>query len=89
MQEPEGSDGKLSRLVFPEVAESRGCEFSVANRVLNVLVAEILLNRSCIVAVVGELVAGRVTKHVWMNWKIESSLFGSSGNHWVCLHKGT
>ena len=49
-----------SQSIFPEVTESRGCEFSVANRVLNVLVAEVLLDSSRIVAIICELVAGGV-----------------------------
>src|SRR3954468_20590321 len=43
--------------VLPEGFEAIGCELGVADRVLNVLVPEIMLQGSRILAVVGQLVA--------------------------------
>ena len=74
-------DAKSCRLVFPEIAEPCGNEFRVANGVLNVLVPEILLDGSRIVTIVSKFVTGRMAEHVRMDWKLETSLLASSGNH--------
>ena len=50
--------------VLPEVPKPRWRQLGVADRVLDVLVAEVLLDGPCVVTVVGELVSGRVAEHV-------------------------
>ena len=42
------------------------CETGISDAVLNVPMAQILLNRARIDAFVGEVVARPVPKHVWM-----------------------
>jgi hypothetical protein len=54
-------------LVSPEIFESCRRKLRVANRMLNVLVSEIVLNRSRVVPIVCELIAAGVAKHVRMN----------------------
>ncbi len=51
------------KLVLPEVLESAGSQFGIAHRVLNVLVAEIELNRARILGV-REMKARCVPQHV-------------------------
>src|SRR3954454_643233 len=52
--------------IFPEGFEALGGELGVAHRVLNVLVPEIMLQGSRVLAVVGQLIAARVPQHVWV-----------------------
>lgn len=61
------------RSILPEVLEPLWAQFSVSNRVLDVLVPEVQLNRPGIVASVGEIEAGGVTQHVRVNWKLDAS----------------
>jgi hypothetical protein len=53
-------------LISPEVAEPVGRKLGVSDSVLDVLVAEIVLQGSSIVSVVGELIAARMPQHVRM-----------------------
>ena len=53
--------------IFPEVPEAGGRKLGVANGVLDILVAEVVLQSAGIVAVVGELVTAGVAQHVWMD----------------------
>jgi hypothetical protein len=48
-------------------SRKRSRESSVANRVLNILVPEIVLQRSGVVAIIGELEAASVPQHVGMH----------------------
>jgi hypothetical protein len=50
--------------VPPERLEPVGRQVRVAGRVCDVLVAEVVLNRSRVLPVVGQFVAGRVSQHV-------------------------
>lgn len=50
---------------------------------LDILVAKVLLNRSRIVAIISELVAGRVTKHVRVNRKLELGHLSGSGDEFA------
>jgi hypothetical protein len=51
-------------LVPPKVLESVGRHFGVPDRVLNVLVPEVVLQRPRVVAIVGELEPAGMAKHV-------------------------
>ena len=53
-------------LIAPEVAEPVGRKLSVADGVLDVLVAEIMLQGTGIVPIVGKLIAARMPQHVRM-----------------------
>ena len=50
--------------VPPKVLESVGCHFGVPDRVLDVLVAKVLLQGSRIVTIIGQLEPARMAKHV-------------------------
>lgn len=80
-----------NRLVFPEAFEAVGGQFGVANRVLDVLVAKILLDGTGIVTIIRKLVASGMTKHVRVNWKIEVCIPSRPGNHLSHrrIHSGT
>jgi hypothetical protein len=60
-------DPALPSSVPPKVLEPIGCHVGVPDRVLNVLVAEVVLKGSRIVAIVGELEPTGMAKHVWMD----------------------
>jgi hypothetical protein len=53
----------------PKVLEPVGRHFGVADRVLDVLVPEVVLERSRVVAIVGQLKSTGVAKHVWVDWE--------------------
>lgn len=53
--------------IFPKSLESLWTQLGVAHRVRDVLVPEVLLDRSRVVPLVRKLVAGRVTEHVRMD----------------------
>jgi len=59
-------------LYAPEILEPSRCQLGVSDCVLDVLMAEIGLKCSCVVALIGEPVAARVPQHVWMG--LEGSL---------------
>ena len=52
--------------VFPEVFEPACSKLRIPHSMLNVLMAQVVLYWSSVVAVVGQLVAGTVPKHVGM-----------------------
>ena len=59
-----GARGRVRASVAPEVPEPIGGEFAVPDGMPIVLVAEeVVLQRVAIDALVGKLVAGRVTQH--------------------------
>ena len=68
-QHPPVADGGAfyaASSVAPEIPERLGGKRRVANRVPDVLMAQIL-DRACIVSIAGELVAGAVPQDVGMN----------------------
>ena len=67
-------------LVFPEVLESTTGQFCVSNRVLDVLVSQVQLDRSSIVSVIGQLVARTVSQHVGMYGHSQLGYLSGSGN---------
>ena len=69
-QHPPVADGGAfyaASSVAPEIPERLGGKRRAANRVPDVLMAQIVLDRTCIVPITGELVAGAVPQHVGMN----------------------
>jgi len=56
--------GHLALSVLPESIEPIGRKLGVEDGVLDIPVAQIKLDRSGVLAVVGQLVSGRVPKHV-------------------------
>lgn len=54
-------------LISPESLEAFGRQLGVSDGVGNVLVTEIMLNRPCVLAVVGQFVPSGVAQHVWVN----------------------
>ena len=54
---------------------------SIACRILNVAVTEISLDRTCVVAIIGQLVAAGVAEHVGMRLDPEISRDGCPLNH--------
>ena len=69
------------RSIAPEVLETGRRQLGVAHRVLDVLVAEIGLQRAGIDAVIGELETAGVAQHVRMHWEIEVSRDTEPGDH--------
>ena len=57
-------DPALPSSVPPKVLEPIGCHVGVPDRVLNVLVAEVVLKGPRVVAIVGQLEPARMAKHV-------------------------
>ena len=68
-------------LIGPEIFEAFYGQFRVTHRVLNVLVPEVVLNGSRVLAVVGEFEAGRVTEHVRVNGEPETSCVSSTSDN--------
>jgi hypothetical protein len=64
-----GAGDGQSTLISPEVAEPVGRKLGVADGVLDVLVAEVVLQGSGIVPVVGKFIAARMPQHVRMQWE--------------------
>ena len=59
--------GKTRAASVPKPIESVGREPRIANRVLNVPMSQIFLNRPCIDTLVGEVVTRAMSKHVGVN----------------------
>lgn len=58
-------------LVFPEIFEACGCQFGIPNGVMNILVAEIGLQGAGVGAVISELEAAGVPKHMRVYQELE------------------
>jgi len=56
-------------LVLPEISKPLGRKFAISNRMLDVLVAEIVLQRASIHTLIGQLKSGRMPQHVGMDRK--------------------
>ena len=71
--------GFFLQLVLPESVEPVWCKLGVPDRVLDVLVSQVMLDRPGVVAVVGELETTGVAEHVGMHRKPKSrQLTGAS-----------
>jgi hypothetical protein len=71
----------LRVLVPPELGEPIRCQRRVPCRALQIAVAEVVRQRPCVVAIVGELVAGRVPQHVRVNLEREFRCSAGSLDH--------
>ena len=56
--------GRVEGLIRPKGGEALGAQLGIADGVLNILVPQVVLNRSGIVAVIGQLKARGVAEHV-------------------------
>jgi hypothetical protein len=70
-----------TRSIAPEILETRRRQLRVPAGVLDVLVAEIGLQRAGIDAVVSELVAAGVPQHVGMDDDVEAGGLAQAGDH--------
>ena len=57
----------VGRLIRPKCGEALGAQLGVAHGVLNILMPQVVLNRPGIVAVIGQLEAGRMAEHMGMD----------------------
>src|SRR5512147_552264 len=74
----------------PEVVETIGCEPRVENRVLNILVPQVVLNSTGILTVVGQLEAGRMPEHVRVDRHSEPGSIAGASDHFAerrCGHR--
>ena len=67
-------------LVPPEGLKPVGCELRIPHRVLNVSMAEVVLNRPGVVSLVGELEATGVAQHVRVNGEAKLGLVASASD---------
>src|SRR5262249_50284951 len=67
--------------VPPKLVEPLRCQLGVPDRVLDILVAEVMLDGPCILAVIDKLEACRVTKHMRMNCAAQPGQLASTLNH--------
>ena len=71
MAEGGRSETYTSESIAPERSESIWRELRVTDRVHDVAVAEIRLDRTGVHAVVGKVEARGVPKHVWVDWQAD------------------
>src|SRR5262245_291565 len=57
------------RQLAPKILEAIRCHFGVPDRVLDVLVPEVVLQSPCVVAIVSELEPTGMAKHVGVDWE--------------------
>ncbi len=62
-------------LIAPEVVKSVGRELGVPDRVLNILVSQVVLDGSCIMTIIGKLEPASMPQHVRMNRKPDTRPF--------------
>lgn len=75
--------------VFPETLESVRGKLGVTDRMLDVLVAQVVLQCASVMAVVGEFVAAGVPEHVGMHGEFDAGVLTGSFNelsHGVVRH---
>jgi hypothetical protein len=72
---------RLLASVLPEILEPIRRHFGVANRVLDILMAHIVLEGSSVMSIVGELVTSGVSEHVRMNREWELGSFSGPRDH--------
>ena len=65
---------KLPGSVPPKVLESHRGKLRITDRVLDVLVTQVVLDRTCIVPIVGQFITCSMTQHVSMDreWQLSS-----------------
>ena len=70
----------ISWSILPKILKPVRGQIRVPRRVLDVAMPEVLLNRSRVVAVVGQFVAGRTAEHVRMNRELKAGLACGPGD---------
>jgi hypothetical protein len=78
---PYGSVATVS--VLPEVVEAIRSELSIEGSVLDILVSKVVLNGAGVLAVVCEFEAGRMAKHVGMDWHAQSGHVAGAGEEFA------
>ena len=72
------ASGLDRRLILPEALEPIRAQLCVSDRVGDVLVSEVMLNRSRVLPVVRQLKPSRVPEHVWVDRKTQIGRFPGS-----------
>ena len=67
--------------VPPESVEPVRGQFGVTHRMLYVLVAHVVLDGPCIVALIGQVKSTGMSEHMGMNWEAQFCLLASPGDH--------
>src|SRR5262249_58868200 len=67
--------------VLPEPIEAVGAQLRISHRVRNVAVAQVVLQRAGVDAVIGKLEAAGVAQHVRMNWEGKFGQFSGPADH--------
>ena len=77
--------------VLPEILEPVRRHLRVSNRVHDIFVTHVVLERPGIMPIVGELVAGGMPEHVRVNWEWELRGLSSPGDRFQksCRRSGT
>jgi hypothetical protein len=70
----------ISLCEVSEASESIGRQLGVPDGVLDVAVAEVVLDRPRVVALIGELEAAGMTQYVRMHWEAEIRLIAGSSD---------
>ncbi len=70
-----------SGLVFPKPVEPIRCQLGVPDRVLDVFVSQVVLDRSSVVAVIRQLEPAGMAQHMRMNRKPKSRQFAGTGDN--------
>jgi hypothetical protein len=65
-----------ARLILPEIAEPARRQFGISNRVLNILVSEVLLNRAHVLAGIRQVEARCMAQHVRMYRELDTGGLG-------------
>jgi hypothetical protein len=74
--------------ILPEFLEAVGGEIGVAHGVLDIAMAQGVLDGAGVLAVVGELVAAGVPEHVRMDGEGERGEFAGALKHLTKAHRG-
>jgi hypothetical protein len=66
-----------ARLILPEIAEPARRQFGISNRMLDILVSEVLLNRAYVLADIRQVEARSMAQHMWMYRELDTGGLGS------------
>jgi hypothetical protein len=77
---PSARDVDCRTLVAPETFESVCRQLRITHGVLNVPMTEVVLDRPCVVALVGKLEAAGVAQHGWVDWEAELRVVASASD---------
>ena len=72
---------RLAQSVFPEISKSVSCELRIAYRMRDVLVPEVLLDRSSVMTIVSKLVAAGMAQHMGVYGKRKRRIAPCPANH--------